>query len=83
MISPGAGDAIPFGFAIAVLFTSISSIQISYAQQVTSDVVVSGASFNDGYMGRAMGGADGQLCRRPSGHLNSIQRVSPESCASG
>jgi len=67
----------PSRFAVAVLFASIS-IYISYAQQVTSDVVVSGAPLNDGYMSWDTCGADGQLYRRPSVHLNSIQRVAPD-----
>jgi hypothetical protein len=66
----------PSRFAITVLFASISSIHISYAQQVTSDVVVSGASLNDGYIGWATCGAHGQVYRRPgSGRLTSVMRV--------
>lgn len=77
MIASKGGDTMSSRFAIAVLFASILPIHISYAQQVTSDVVVSGASLNDGYgVGWNTCGVDGQVYRRPgNGHLTSVMRV--------
>lgn len=74
---------------VALLLAYLLPFHISYAQQaccsplsteqVISDVVVSGASFNDGYMGWTTCGNDGQVYRHPgSGRLTSIQRVSPD-----
>jgi len=79
----------PSRSAIALLLANILPMHISYAQQapcppvstgqVVSDVVVSGASLNDGYMRWATCGVDGQVYRHPgSGRLRSIQRVSPD-----
>jgi hypothetical protein len=65
----------PSRFAIAVLLASISPMHASFAQQISSDVVISGASLNDGYMGRALCDADGQLYRGPNSHRASIMRV--------
>jgi hypothetical protein len=49
------------------------------AQQVTGDVVIQGASLNDGYGGPSACGADGQLYRSPSGGATrSVMRVSPD-----
>jgi hypothetical protein len=65
----------PSRFAIAAIFAFLA-IHISSAQQVTSDVVVSNASLNDGYGGWSTCGVDGQVYRHPSGRLRSIMRVS-------
>jgi hypothetical protein len=83
-----AGLVMPCRSTIALLLANILPVYISYAQQppcppvsteqVISDVVVSGASVNDGYGGWTTCGMDGQVYRHPgSGHLRSIQRVSP------
>jgi hypothetical protein len=61
-------------FAVAVL-VAISSAHIGYAQQVVSDVVVSGASLNDGFGGVTC--VDGQLYRF-GGHLDSVMRVAQD-----
>ena len=79
----------PCRFAIALLLANVSVVYTGYAQQascppvsteqVISDVVVSGASINDGYEGWTTCGIEGQVYRHPgSGHLTSIQRVSPD-----
>jgi hypothetical protein len=79
----------PCRSAIALLLANVLPVHVSYAQQacctpvnteqVISDVVVSGASVNDGYGGWTTCGTDGQVYRHPgSGHLRSIQRVSPD-----
>ena len=77
-----------FRSAIALLLANILPVHISYAQQapcppvstaqIVSDVVVSGASLNDGYGGWTTCGVDGQVYRHTSGRLTSIQRVSPD-----
>lgn len=75
--------------AVALLLANLLPFHISYAQQaccsplsteqVIRDVVVSGASVNDGYVGWTTCGNEGQVYRHPgSGRLTSIQRVSPE-----
>jgi hypothetical protein len=75
--------------AIALLLASVLPVQVSYAQQapcppvsteqIISDVVVSGASVNDGYGGWTTCGVEGQVYRHPgSGQFRSIQRVSPD-----
>jgi len=52
---------------------------ISPAQQIASDVVVQGASVNDGYGGWPSCGVDGQVYRHPGGgDLTSVMRVSPD-----
>ena len=49
------------------------------SRQVTSDVVVSGASLNDGYgVGDTVCGTDGQVYRPPMGRLASVMRVSKD-----
>jgi hypothetical protein len=53
-----------FIVAIAIAVAGISAIRPSFAQQITSDVVISGASLNDGYGGSHCD-EDGQLYRRP------------------
>ena len=79
----------PSRSAIALFLANLLPVHISYAQQVpcppvsteqiVSDVVVSGASVNDGYLGWTTCGTDGQVYRHPGGgHLTSIQRVSPD-----
>ncbi|HEV3306491.1 MAG TPA: hypothetical protein VGZ91_08625 [Candidatus Sulfotelmatobacter sp.] len=65
-------------FAFALLFSGVLAA-IGPAQQVTSDVVVQGASVNDGYGGWPTCGVDGQVYRHPSGgDLTSVMRVSPD-----
>lgn len=54
-----------FRVAIAVVFASISATYPSFAQQITSDVVISGTSLNDGYAAGGTCDDDGQLYRRP------------------
>jgi hypothetical protein len=52
------------GFAItAALFASISAIHVSYAQEIVSDVVISGSTFNDGFMNWAVCDSEGQIYR--------------------
>lgn len=78
----------PCRSAIAVLLASLLPIYVSYAQQpcppvsteqVIGDVVVSGASVNDGYGGWTTCGIGGQVYRHPGGgQLRGIQRVSPD-----
>lgn len=79
----------PCRSAIALLLANLLPVYIGYAQQlpcppvsteqVISDVVVSGASVNDNYRGWTTCGTDAQVYRHPwSGHLTSIQRVSPD-----
>lgn len=62
-------------FALAVL-VAISSVHISHAQQLVRDVVVSGASLNDGF-GNGLTCADGQLYRFGD-HSDSVMRVAPD-----
>jgi len=72
-----------FRLSVGLLFGSILAIHISYAQKVTSDIVVVGASVNDGYGGWTTCGVDGQVYRRPgSGRLTSIMRVSRDGSTS-
>lgn len=79
----------PCRSAIALLLANLLPVYISYAQQlpcppvstdqVISEVVVSAASVNDNYGGWTTCGTNGQVYRHPgSGHLTSIQRVSPD-----
>lgn len=64
--------------AFALLFSVVLSAA-SPAQQITGDVMVQGASLNDGYMGFTTCGADGQVYRRPgSGAASSVMRISPD-----
>jgi hypothetical protein len=66
----------PSRFVIfAVFLASISPIPASHAQQITSDVVISGASLNDGYMGWAICDAEGQIYRGFGGRENAVMRV--------
>jgi hypothetical protein len=51
LIVPKSRAALTSRCAIAIGFASISAIYPSFAQQITSDVVISGASLNDGYTG--------------------------------
>jgi hypothetical protein len=63
-----------FGFAL--LLTVVLTV-VSPAQQGNSDVVVQGASVNDGYGSWPTCGVDGQIYRSPSGgRLTSVMRVS-------
>jgi hypothetical protein len=64
--------------AFALLFSVVLSA-VSPAQQITGDIVVQGASLNDGYGGFTTCGADGQVYRLPgSGAASSVMRVSPD-----
>lgn len=64
-------------FAFALLFSAVLAAP-SPAQQ-TGDIVVQGASVNDGYGGWPTCGVEGQLYRHPSGgNLTSVMRVSPD-----
>lgn len=74
---------------ISVLLANVVFLTICYSQQahcppvstaqVVSDVVVQGASMNDGYGGRAACGVDGQVFRYPGGgERRSVMRVSPD-----
>lgn len=78
----------PARFTISVLFTSIALFS-GYSQQaacppvntaqIVSDVVIRGASVNDGYGNWPICGVDEQVYRRPSGGvLTSVMRVSPD-----
>jgi hypothetical protein len=61
---------------IAALFAAILAVPIGHAQQIASDVVISGASPDDGY-GGAVCGVDGQVYRYPrSSKVKSVMRVS-------
>jgi hypothetical protein len=51
-------------------FLAILLVPVTYAQNTSHDVVVSGASLNDPYGVTAMCGADGQVYRWTSGHPN-------------
>ena len=64
-------------FAFTLLFSGVLAA-ISPTQQISSDVVVQGASVNDGYGGWPTCGLDGQVYRHPSGDLTSVMRVSPD-----
>jgi hypothetical protein len=77
MIAARRGNAMPSRLAIFVLFVNLSPVHLSHAQQVTSEVVIPGASVNDGYqIGWTTCGIDGQLYRHPAdGHLRSVMRV--------
>jgi hypothetical protein len=64
-------------FAFAVLFCAAWAAA-SPAQEITGDVVVQGASMNDGYQGWTTCGVDGQVYRRPGmGAAHTVMRVSP------
>ncbi len=75
----------PSRLAVALLLANVLPVQISYAQQtpctpvsteqVVSDVVISGAAFNDGY-DDGICGVDGEIYRRHSDqHVSSVMRV--------
>jgi hypothetical protein len=64
----------PFIVAIVVAFASISAISSS-AQQISSDVAISGATLNDGYQFAACDD-DGQFYRRPTSPRPWIQPTS-------
>ena len=71
-----------FILAIAIAVASMGVIYPSSGQQITSDVVISGASMNDGY-GRSNCDEDGQLYRipmnaRPGGEPVSVMRVAKD-----
>jgi len=77
----------PNRFTTSFLLANIVLLNASYAQQATcppvstaqivSDVVVQGASTNDGYGGWPVCGVDGQVYRTPSRRdLTSVMRVS-------
>jgi|SRR5580658_3380025 hypothetical protein len=71
-----------FTIGVALVFASISASPPSFAQQITSDVVISGASLNDGYWTGTCDD-DGQLYRRPlkarpGGHGVSLMRVAKD-----
>ena len=53
-----------FLLASTITFASFSATHPSFAQQITNEVVISGASLNDGYAGSDCDD-DGQLYRRP------------------
>jgi hypothetical protein len=66
-----------FTIATAILFFAISpTMQRGYAQQVTSDVAISGAGLNDGYVNGGQCDSEGQLYRRSNGRgAQSVMRV--------
>jgi hypothetical protein len=71
-----------FIFAVAIAVASMGVIYPSSGQQITSDVVISSASMNDGY-GNSNCDGDGQLYRillnaRPSGEPVSVMRVAKD-----
>ncbi|HEY1676536.1 MAG TPA: hypothetical protein VGG04_02410 [Candidatus Sulfotelmatobacter sp.] len=79
----------PGRFTIFFLLASVVLLNKIHAQQqacppvstaqVVSDVVVQGASLNDGYGGSLSCGVDGQVYRRPGGgRLTSVMRVSQD-----
>jgi hypothetical protein len=60
----------------AVLLAAISLIDLTHAQQIASDVVISGSTFNDGYMSWAECDNEGQLYRRLGDRReNSVMRI--------
>jgi len=66
----------------AIAFAGLGAIHPSSAQQISSDVVISGASLNDGY-GNSSCDEEGQLYRlrvnsRPGGDAISVQRVAKD-----
>jgi hypothetical protein len=66
----------------AIVFAGLGAIHPSSAQQISSDVVISGASLNDGY-GNSSCDEEGQLYRlrvnpRPGGDAISVQRVAKD-----
>jgi hypothetical protein len=64
--------------AFALLFPVVLAAA-SPAQEITGDVVVQGASVNDGYQGWTTCGVDGQVYRRPgTGAAHSVMRVSTD-----
>jgi hypothetical protein len=68
--------------AIAIAVAGLGAIYPSPGQQITSDVVISGASMNDGY-GRSNCDEDGRLYRipmnaRPGGEPVSVMRVAKD-----
>ena len=65
--------AFPLLFFLAAVLAANST-----AQQITNDVVIQGASVNDGYGDWLTCGVDGQVYRHPGGHLTSVMRVSPD-----
>lgn len=79
----------PGRFKISLLLVNIALLNSSYSQQaacppvstaqIVSDVVIRGASVNDGYGYWPICGVHGQVYRRPSvGRLTSVMRVSPD-----
>jgi hypothetical protein len=66
-----------FTIATAIFFFAICpTMQRGYAQQVTSDVVISGAAVNDGYIIPGLCDSEGQLYRRSAGlGTQSVMRV--------
>jgi hypothetical protein len=61
---------------LAVVLASISPVPASHAQQIASDVVISGSTFNDGYMIWGVCDAEGQIYRGWGDQLeNSVMRV--------
>src|SRR5215472_1963913 len=77
----------PDRFTTSLLLANIVLLNASYAQktpcppvstaQIVSDVVIQGASMNDGYGGWPVCGVDGQVYRKPGrGDLTSVMRVS-------
>jgi hypothetical protein len=66
-----------FRFAFVLFFGVLAAV--SPAQEITSDVVVQGASVGDGYGGWSTCGADRQVYRHPGGgDSRSVMRVSPD-----
>lgn len=68
--------------ALTLAFASILATHPSFAQQITSDVVIPGASLNDGYAGSVCDD-EGQLYRgpvsaRPGGQGVSLMRVAKD-----
>ena len=64
-------------FAVAIMLVGIGLPPPSRAQQITSDVVIPGATLNDGYMAWICD-SEGQLYRRPTGRGASIMRVAKD-----
>lgn len=72
-----------FAIAFALFFASFPTTHPSFAQQITSDVVIPGAYLNDGYAGSGICDDDGQLYRRPmnarpGGNGVSLMRVAKD-----
>jgi len=65
--------------SVFALLLSAAAGTFSFAQEITSDVIVQNASVNDGYGGWPLCGVGGQVYRHPGGgDLTSVMRVSPD-----